>query len=57
MAGKHMFVFVCRGPLVLVAVSKSKLSESQVTAPYICIIMHMWVFVNFVPIQCFALQE
>jgi hypothetical protein len=28
-AGKHRFVFVCRGPLVLVAVTKLKLSESQ----------------------------
>ena len=30
MAGKHRFVFVCRGPLVFVAVTRSKLSESQV---------------------------
>jgi hypothetical protein len=28
-AGRHRFVFVCRGPLVLVAVSKLKLSENQ----------------------------
>ena len=30
-AGRHRFVFVCRGPLVFVAVARSKLSESQVS--------------------------
>lgn len=34
MAGKHRFVFVCRGPLVFVAVTRSKLSESQVIYVY-----------------------
>ena len=30
MAGDHRIVFVCRGPLVFVAVAKSRLSENQV---------------------------
>ena len=29
-AGDHRIVFVCRGPLVFVAVAKSRLSENQV---------------------------
>ena len=29
-AGKHKFVFVCRGPLVLVSVAQTSQSETQV---------------------------
>jgi len=29
-AGKHRFVFVCRGPLVLVSVAQARQSETQV---------------------------
>ena len=29
-AGSHRFVFVCRGPLVLVSVAQSRQSETQV---------------------------
>ena len=31
-SGKHKFVFVCRGPLVLVSVSQTPQSETQVRA-------------------------